>query len=389
VHPDPKAPISLATNASSSHVGAVLQQQVKGQWAPLAFFSRKLTGAQTRYSTFDRELLAVFLALCHFRFSLEGRSFILFTDHKPLVAALHRVSPPWSARQQRQLSYISEFDAELQHVAGTENVVADCLSRPAHVEAVQHVLAVLPSSGINYATLAQAQRFCPDVAGVRAKSSLQLVSVPVEGGLLIGDMSTGVLRPLVPEQFRRAVFDNVHEVAHAGVHASVRLISARFVWPGMAKQVAGWARECVACQRAKVVRHVHLAPERIPMPARRFAHVHVDIVGPLPVSQGFSHVLTMIDRSTRWPEVVPLSSTATPACVHALLQAWVSRFGVPAVLTSDRGPQFTSALWAGNCEALGITHHLEANGMLERLHRRLKDALRAREAGARWSEHLP
>jgi Integrase core domain/Integrase zinc binding domain len=187
----------------------------------------------------------------------------------------------------------------------------------------------------------------------------------------------------------------VHGVAHAGVRASVRLISARFVWPGMAKQVAGWARECVACQRAKVVRHVHLAPERIPMPARRFAHVHVDIVGPLPVSQGFSHVLTMIDRSTRWPEVVPLSSTATPACVHALLQTWVSRFGVPAVLTSDRGPQFTSALWAGMCEALGIAHrqttayHPEANGMVERLHRRLKDALRAREAGARWTEHLP
>jgi Integrase core domain/RNase H-like domain found in reverse transcriptase len=150
-----------------------------------------------------------------------------------------------------------------------------------------------------------------------------------------------------------------------------------------------------ACQRAKVVRHVHLAPERIPMPACRFAHVHVDIVGPLPVSQGFTHVLTMIDRSTRWPEVVPLSSTSTAACVHALLHTWVSRFGMPAVLTSDRGPQFTSALWAGMCEALRITHrqttayHPEANGMVERLHRRLKDALRARRASTSWLEHLP
>jgi transposase InsO family protein len=131
------------------------------------------------------------------------------------------------------------------------------------------------------------------------------------------------------------------------------------------------------------------------MPARRFAHVHVDIVLPLPVSQGFSHVLTMIDRSTHWPEVVPLSSTSTSACVHALLQAWVSRFGVQAVLTSDREPQFTAALWAGMCEALGITHcqttayHPEANGMVERLHQRLKDALRASGAGACWSEHLP
>jgi Integrase core domain/Integrase zinc binding domain/RNase H-like domain found in reverse transcriptase len=359
----------------------------------LAFFSRKLSGAQTCYSTFDSELLAVFLALRQFRFFLEGWSFKLLTDHKLLLAALHRVSPPWSARQQRQLSYISEFDVEMQQVAGADNEVADCLSRPAAVEAVQHVLAGMPTSGVNYAALAQAQLSCPDGAELRARSSLQLVSVPVARGLLIGDMSTGVLRPLVPDQYRRAVFNSVHEVAHAGIRALVRLVSARFVWPGIAKQVAGWARECVACQRAKVVRHVHLGPERIPMPARRFAHVHVDIVGPLPVSQGFSHMLTMIDRSTRWPEVVPLSSTST--CVHVLLHAWVSRFGMPAVLTSDRGPQFTSALWAGMCEALGITHsqttayHPEVNGMVERLHRRLKDALLAREAGARWLEHLP
>jgi Integrase zinc binding domain len=203
----------------------------------------------------------------------------------------------------------------MQHVAGTDNVVADCLSRPATVEAVQHVLAVMPSSGVDYAALARAQLDCPHVAELRAKSSLQLVSIPVSGELLVGDTSTGVFRPLVPDQYRQAVFDSVHGVAHAGIRASVRLISARFVWPGMAKQVASWARECVACQRSNVVRHVHLAPERIPMPAGRFAHVHVDIVGPLPVSQGFTHMLTMIDRSTCWPEVTLLSSTSTSACV--------------------------------------------------------------------------
>jgi hypothetical protein len=127
----------------------------------------------------------------------------------------------------------------MQHVAGTENVVADCLSRPATVEAVQHVLAVLPSSGIDYAALAQAQLDCPDMAVLRAKSSLQLVSVPVAGGLLMEDMSTGVLQPLVPEQFRRAVFDSVHEVAHAG-HTCVgeaSLGTFRVAWYGKA---GGW-----------------------------------------------------------------------------------------------------------------------------------------------------
>jgi RNase H-like domain found in reverse transcriptase len=62
---------------------------------------QKLLPAQSRYSTFDRELTAVFSALRHFRCMLEGRQFHVMTDHKPLVAAFGRVSPPWSAREQR------------------------------------------------------------------------------------------------------------------------------------------------------------------------------------------------------------------------------------------------------------------------------------------------
>ena len=111
-------------------MGAALQQKESGGWRPLAFFSAKLSATQQRYSAFDRELLGVFLALRHFRFELEGRKFHILTDHLPLVSALSRVSPPWSARQQRQLSYISEFTNDLRHTPGAANVVADNLSRP-------------------------------------------------------------------------------------------------------------------------------------------------------------------------------------------------------------------------------------------------------------------
>jgi RNase H-like domain found in reverse transcriptase len=70
-------------------------------------------------------------SIVHFRHLLEGRSFVVFTDHLPLVGALHRVSQPKSDRQQRQLSFIAEFTAEIRHIAGQSNVVADTLSRPA------------------------------------------------------------------------------------------------------------------------------------------------------------------------------------------------------------------------------------------------------------------
>ena len=73
-----------------------LQQDVAGSWAPLAIYSKKLSSAESRYSTFDRELFAAYSALRHFRFLLEGKEFVLFTDHKPLTQALFRTSPPWS-----------------------------------------------------------------------------------------------------------------------------------------------------------------------------------------------------------------------------------------------------------------------------------------------------
>jgi len=90
-----------------------------------------------------------------------------------------------------------------------------------------------------------------------------------------------------------------------------------------------------------------------------------------------------------------LASTSAAACADALLHGWVQRFGVPSTITSDRGPQFTSSLWAALCAILDIVHvpttayHPEANGLVERFHRRLKNSLRARSAAADWYKHLP
>ena len=135
VHPDPSPKVSLDVDSSGSHVGAVLQQDIAGFWAPLAFYSKKLSSAETKYSAFNRELFAAYSALRHFRFLLEGKEFVLFTDHKHLTHALFRTSPPWSAMQQYRLSFLSEFNCDICHLPGAENVVADALSSP-----------VLPSS---------------------------------------------------------------------------------------------------------------------------------------------------------------------------------------------------------------------------------------------------
>jgi transposase InsO family protein len=115
---------------------------------------------------------------------------------------------------------------------------------------------------------------------------------------------------------------------------------------------------------------------------QQFSHVHVDLVGPLPTSpEGFSYILTTVDRTSRWFEAVPLRSITAAAVADAFVAAWVARFGVPAMITSDRGVQFASELWAATMRRLGIKHlmttafHPQSYGLVERAHRRLKEAL--------------
>jgi len=128
VHPSPKAPIAITSDASDYAIGAVYEQWVGEAWQLLVFFSHQLCPGEQKYSTFDRELPTLYLVVHHFRSLLEGRRFTLFVDHKPLTFAMAKVAEPWSARQQRHLYCIFEFTTDIQHVAGEANLVADCLS---------------------------------------------------------------------------------------------------------------------------------------------------------------------------------------------------------------------------------------------------------------------
>ncbi|MFN9945071.1 MAG: hypothetical protein ACK56I_36950, partial [bacterium] len=83
---------------------------------------------------------------------------------------------------------------------------------------------------------------------------------------------------------------------------------SRFVWAGINRDIAAWTKDCAKCQQSKVHRHVQVKPLPIPIPQRRFAHIHIDLVGPLTISLGHSHILTIIDRTSRWMEAIPLTN---------------------------------------------------------------------------------
>ncbi|KAJ8031654.1 hypothetical protein HOLleu_24913 [Holothuria leucospilota] len=374
-YPQAGAPLCLVTDASNVAVGAVLQQSVNGVMTPISFFSKRLQSAETRYSTFGRELSAVYLAIKHFRHILEGQEFYILTDHKPLTHAFLAKPDRYSPREIRHLDFISQYSTDIRYIKGSDNVVADALSRT-DVNQLDKISSSIP---VDFDQIASSQQSDEELQKLRQSSGLKIEELPLytSHGTITCDTSTGRPRPYIPEKFRRTIFNSLHSLSHPGIRATQKLITQRFIWSSINKDVRAWTQSCIQCQRAKVHRHT------------------VTPVGPLPPSNGCTYLLTCVDRFTRWPEAIPMPDITTETVVKAFISGWIAMFGVPSTVTTDRGSQFESSLFRHLTIFLGCNHirttayHPAANGLVERFHRHLKAAFKAQSEPYRWTENLP
>ncbi|BHF65893.1 hypothetical protein SprV_0200890700 [Sparganum proliferum] len=216
-HFSPNAPISIMVDASNVGVGAVLQQHLAGHTQPLAFFSRKLSPAETRYGTFERELIAV-------------GDFTVFTGHSPLPFALKSTSDKLKPREIHQLDHISQSTSGIHHIDGSCNEVAGALSRPS-------ITPLQLSPGIDLAEMAaeQGRVGCPcdeDASGLQ----LQDLPLTAGNGAILCDIPAVSQRLFVPPSLRRNVFSSLHNL-HPGSRATDKLVSDRLFWPGMNKDL--------------------------------------------------------------------------------------------------------------------------------------------------------
>ena len=163
---------------------------------------------------------------------------------------------------------------------------------------------------------------------------LQATPIPSSKDKIICDISTEVPRPFIPDQFRHTVFDSLHSLSDPSIRTTLKLITNCYVWPNMNSDVHKWARSCLSCQQSKVQRHIKAPLATFATPDARFNQVYIDIVGPLPPSQGFTYILTCINHFTHWPEAIPITDLiAELLLVHSFM------VGYPALVSHAQSLQ--------------------------------------------------
>ena len=220
-------------------------------------------------------------------------------------------------------------------------------------------------------------------------------------GLLYQAVTTHTLEVahlmVLPAKHRHKVMHLAHERGgHLGARKVKALIRQRFAWPDMAKDVVEHCRSCEVCQRCKKAK-----ARRVPLIEREilsepFEVLAMDLVGPFPKGKGgYTHLLTTICMSSKWPEAIPLKSTTARAVAEGMMQVF-ARTGIPLQVLTDQGSQFVGSLVAHLCRDLHIDkvktapYHPECNGVVERMYGTLGAMLtKAASLGQDWVGQVP
>lgn len=231
----------------------------------------------------------------------------------------------------------------------------------------------------------------------------------VQNGLLLRrwsscvdpDVADQVMQVMVPDKYRDLVLKTAHgkESGHFGVKKTYNYILRHFYWPRIKRDVRRFVRTCHFCQVAgkpnSTVKPAPLQP--IQSVGTPFEHIIIDCVGPFtPSKTGCLYLFTVMCQATRYPAAYALRAITTKSIMKCLSQ-FISVFGIPKIIQSDRGSNFTSKTFAAALRLLRVKHnlssayHAQSQGVLERFHATLKSLLRAYcvEMKRDWEEALP
>lgn len=450
-YPKENGEFILDTDASGKGIGAVLSQIQEDQERVVAYASRRLTKAERRYCVTRKELLAVYYFVKYFRHYLFGRPFKVRTDHKALLWMLNWKKPNtsqyclWKAE-------LEMYDMEVIHRPGIIHTNADALSRlpQCHQCSIKHDNPVTrrhvkifnseKSSNNSEVSQDDSNHLVMQMNEDCLKTTNWNIDDDPELGLIVDALKNGGLtkpsmpekiraanenvkslwkqrqhlrirgdmlyhldnnkyRLIVPSSLRRQLIKDTHEmIAHGATEKVLSVISPDYYWPRMEEDVLLVIRTCKECQLTKGRWYKEKAPFQSPSIYQPFERIAIDISGPYhQSSHGYKYILAVIDYFSKFPALIPLKRTDSETVSRKLFKHWITIFGAPQVIHSDRGTNFESELFKEQCRILGIRksktspYYPQADGLVERLFRTIKPMVSSvvHSRHVSWCEALP
>ena len=390
--PDFNKEFHIYTDASDYQLGAVIMQDDK----PLAFYSRKLNGAQKRYTTGEQELLSIVETLKEFRNILLGQRIIVHTDHKNIVYG--KLSNDRIARWRLLLE---EYGPTYVHVKGTDNVVADALSRmdadfeaemPSADSTTEMANAFSKEKDESFPMspklIAKCQKQDKSLNKKVMNDTTKQYSVQNIEGLDLVHYNGKIC---IPNPLQRRIVAWYHEyLAHPGQTRLEATIRQLYTWPKLREHVHEHCRTCDKCQLFKKQRkkYGHLPPkEAETTPWKR---VNVDLIGPYTIKllndpkdtkPRELRAMTMIDPVTGWFKIKAIMKPDAATVMDAFYDAWLCRYPRPEQVGFDNGSEFKD-VFSATCKNNGIkekhstSHNPQSNGVIERIHQVVGNSLR-------------
>ena len=335
--PDFSQPFVLETDASGIGIGAVLSQ--KGH--PIAFFSKKMPQKMQKQGAYVRELYAITESLAKFRHYLLGHKFTIRTDQQSLRHLMDQTLQ--TPEQQAWLHKFLGYDFQIEYKAGKDNIPADALSRSFYM-----------------AWSAPQTAFWEDIKKAQVRDASLWKKLQQQTNLdfhphqlIIRDNIIFINDRVFIPKHAKLIAKILHEFhaspigGHAGIKRTAARISALFYWQGMQKDIKQYVTNCTVCQQAKTL---NTSPagllQPLPIPAQVWEDISMDFITGLPNSGGYTAILVVVDRLSKYAHFMPMKSDYTAKQVAELFfNTVVKLHGMPKSIVSDRDKVFTSIFW--------------------------------------------
>ncbi len=397
---DQTKPIKLSSDASQCGLGAVLLQKHENSWLPVAYASRAMSSAETRYAQIEKESLSICFGMEKFHQYVYGSKIAVETDHKPLVAIFQKGLNECPPRIQRFRLRLQKYDFNLTYTPGREMYTADALSRNFPKEEpvtstmeedmevfVDAITANLPMSDDRFKEIREETDSDPVMFRLKSRilsgwpndrencqrDLLEYWNQRDELSVIKGVIFKSS-RVVIPPNLRPTMLDKIH-TGHLGEEKCKSRARELLYWPSINKDIENMVQQCYACATYRNKQQAEPMIQR-QLPTRPWQVVATDLFE----FSGKNYIL-IVDYYSNYPEVIAINSQTSETIIKAMKTTF-ARHGIPDEVVSDNGPCYSSAEFSKFSKDWGFTHNTssprypKSNGLAERTVQTVKNIMK-------------